>query len=146
MIEIKGYCFLYSETGTEGGWWAVQEDGFKLPSGYESYYGLNYLEEGDRFTVYNEDGTVRWSGVIHKNTEIGKQMHSVFRDGKWVKDPEWTQQVVDNMWVHWVQDGINPEEWGKLFLKRPRCLLEKPETPRNLETRKQCIEGYEKEV
>ena len=28
MKEMKGVCFLHSETGTEGGWWAVQEDGF----------------------------------------------------------------------------------------------------------------------
>jgi hypothetical protein len=25
MKEIRGVCFLFSETGTEGGWWAVQE-------------------------------------------------------------------------------------------------------------------------
>jgi hypothetical protein len=28
MKEMKGVCFLFSDTGTEGGWWAMQEDGF----------------------------------------------------------------------------------------------------------------------
>lgn len=25
MKETNGVCFLYTETGTEGGWWAMQE-------------------------------------------------------------------------------------------------------------------------
>jgi hypothetical protein len=33
MREMKGVCFLHSETGTEGGWWAIQEDGFGTEDG-----------------------------------------------------------------------------------------------------------------
>jgi hypothetical protein len=31
--EMRGVCFLHSETGTEGGWWAMQEDGFVTEDG-----------------------------------------------------------------------------------------------------------------
>ena len=66
MKEIRGVCFLHSETRTEGGWWAVQEDGFETDSGHWKYEWLKYLENGDEFTVYNEDGSIVWSGIIIK--------------------------------------------------------------------------------
>jgi hypothetical protein len=34
MKEMKGVCFLLSETGTEGGWWVMQEDGFVTEDGH----------------------------------------------------------------------------------------------------------------
>jgi hypothetical protein len=58
MNEMKGVCFLFSETGTEGGWCAMQEDGFVTEDGHWKYEGLQYLEEGDDFTVYADDGCV----------------------------------------------------------------------------------------
>jgi hypothetical protein len=39
--KMKGVAFLYSETGTEGGWWAMEEDGFLSKDGVHwSYEGL----------------------------------------------------------------------------------------------------------
>ncbi|UWZ85152.1 hypothetical protein [Occallatibacter riparius] len=32
--EMKGLCFLFSETGTEGSWWAMQGDGFVEEDGH----------------------------------------------------------------------------------------------------------------
>jgi hypothetical protein len=40
MKEMKGICLLFSETGTEGGWWATQEDGFVTADGHWKYEGL----------------------------------------------------------------------------------------------------------
>ena len=126
MKEMKGVAFLFSETGTEGGWWAMQEDGYLAEDGiHESYHGLRYLEEGDDFTVYAEDGSVLWQGIIHKDETTGLKSHHVFRDGKWVEDRTWKQQVVGGMWVHWVQAGIDPEVWGDLFLGNKRCLVKR---------------------
>lgn len=56
--ERKGACFLFSETGTEGGWWAMQEDGFATEDRHWKYEGLQYLREGDDFTVYADNGGV----------------------------------------------------------------------------------------
>jgi hypothetical protein len=68
MKEMKGVCFLHSETGTEGGRWAMQEDGFADKDGYWGYEGLRYLEEGDDFTVFADDGSVLFHGIIHLDT------------------------------------------------------------------------------
>ena len=66
MKEMKGVCFLFSETGTEGGWWAMQEDRFVTEDGHWSYEGLQYLKNGDDFTVYADDGSVLFHGIIHQ--------------------------------------------------------------------------------
>ena len=58
--ETKRVAFLCSETETEGGWRAMQEDGFLSKDGVHwSHEGLRELEEGDDFTVYADDGSER---------------------------------------------------------------------------------------
>jgi len=126
MKEMRGVCFLFSETGTEGGWWAMQEDGFSSEDGLHwSYEGIRKLEEGDVFTVFAEDGSVLWQGIIHHDTTTGLIPRQVLRKGKLVNDPTRKQQVVGGMWVHWVQAGIEPEAWGELFVGYKRCLLKR---------------------
>ena len=127
MKEMKGVCFLYSETGTEGGWWAMQEDGFADKDGSWSYEGLRDLEEGDDFTVYADDGSVLFHGVIHRDTETGAIPSQLFRNGKLANDRPLKQQV-GGMWVHWVQTGMDPEVWGALFIGEKRCMLRREES------------------
>jgi len=126
--EMNGVTLLFSETGTEGGWWAMQEDGFLEEDGIHwKYEGLHELKENDEFTVYDSDGNILWTGIIHQDKETNLQSHSVFRKGKWVVDKTWKQQVVDNMWVHWLQSGVDPETWSDLFVDNKRCLLKREE-------------------
>ena len=127
MKEMKGVCFLHSETGTEGGWWAMQQDGFVTDDGHWRYEGLECLKEGDDFTVYADDGSVLWHGVIHQDSKTGRIPRQVIRKGKLVNDRTWKQQVVGGMWVHWVQKGMDPEAWGELFVGEKRCLLRRDE-------------------
>lgn len=121
--EIRGVCFLFSETGSEGGWWAVQDDRFIIDREHWSYQGLNYLEDGDDFTVYERDGSIAFHGVIERDTETGEIPRQVLRNGQLVEDPEWKQQAVGGFWVHWIQKGMDPEQWDKLFHGEKRCLL-----------------------
>ena len=123
MKEMKGVCLLFSETGTEGGWWAMQEDGYVAEDGHWLYEGLQYLEEGDDFTVFADDGSVLWHGIIRQDDKTGAIPHRVIRKGKVVIDKSWKQQVVGGMWVHWIQKGMDPEAWGELFEGKKRCLL-----------------------
>lgn len=123
MKEIKGICFLFSETGTEGGWWAVQEDGFITQDGNWHYEGLQLLQEGDDFTVYAEDGGILFHGVVRKDTKTGAIPRQILRNGRIENNPKWTQQAVGGMWVHWLQKGMKPEDWAKLFIGNKRCVL-----------------------
>ena len=125
MKEMKGVCFLFSETGTEGGWWAMQEDGFVTEHGHWRYEGLQYLEDGDEFTVFADDGSVLWHGIIHRDTKTGAVPRQVIRKGRLVNDRTWKQQVVGGMWVYWVQKGMAPEAWGELFVGEKRCLVKR---------------------
>jgi hypothetical protein len=127
MKEMKGVTFLHSETGTEGGWWAIQQDGFATEDGHWRYEGLEYLEEGDDFTVFADDGSVLWHGIIHQDDKTEAIPHRVIRKDKVVIDNSWKQQVVGGMWVHWIQKGMNPEAWGILFVGKKRCLLRREE-------------------
>lgn len=128
MKEMKGVCFLYSETGTEGGWWAIQQDGFVDGDGDWRYEGMELLKEGDDFTVFDDDGSVLWHGIIHRDLETGRIPRQVFRNGRLVDDRTWTQQAVGGMWVHWVQKDMDPKAWGKLFIGEKRCLLRREES------------------
>ena len=130
--EMKGFCFLYSETGTEGGYWAMQENGFMHEDGIHcSYEGLRELEENDDFTVYTEDGKILWSGIIHQDSTTGAIPHQVIRKGKLTTDPNWLQQVVNGMYVHWIQSGVDPQFWSELFLGDKKCLLKREENVNN---------------
>ena len=125
--EMKGVCFLFSETGTEGGWWAMQEDGFADKDGYWSYEGLRFLEEGDDFTVYGDDGRVLFHDIIHKDTKTSAVPLQVVRKGKLVPDKRRKQQVVGGWWVHWIQKSMDPEAWGRLFYGEKRCVMKREE-------------------
>ena len=129
MIEMKGEAHLFSETGTEGGWWAMQEDGFLCDDGIHwKYEGLRELKEGDDFTVYAEDGNVLWHGIIKWDKKTNLRARQVInKKGKLVNSRSWKQQVVGGMWVHWLQEGINPEVWADLFVGHKRCVLRREE-------------------
>ena len=103
----------------------MQEDGFVTEDGHWSYEGLQYLKEGDDFTVYADDGSVLFHGIIHQDKITGAIPRQVLRKDKLVNDRRWKQQVIGGMWVHWVQKGIDPELWGNLFTGHKRCLAKR---------------------
>ena len=85
MTEYHGRLQFHSETGTEGGYWAFQDEQFIHVKGQEvswcsgppcpasigdsehwSYDGLKILQNGDWVTIFNDDTKqeVAWEGVI----------------------------------------------------------------------------------
>jgi hypothetical protein len=102
---IDGVLFAYWETGTEGVFWAVLGDE-PVPASREN---LHILTDGDELTVFDEDGSVLWRGVIHLEYE-----------SNWIEYPGhpgagWGQQAVSGYWVHGVQRGVPPETWGDWY-------------------------------
>ena len=73
--------------------------------------------------------TEAFSGMASftRTRKPGGFREQVIRKGKLVSDRTWKQQVVGGMWVHWIQKGMNPEAWGKLFEGEKRCLLKREE-------------------
>jgi hypothetical protein len=84
---FKGKLIGYFETGTEGVFWALQND--NLP-GYE---GLTLLEAGDKIEIYAKDmeRTQRPSSNVYQPKAMG-------------------------MWIHWTQYGFCPDKWASYFM------------------------------
>lgn len=101
---IRGTTHAYFETGTEGIWWALVEEGVY---GYEA---LNILEEGDRLAIYEDDynSKVLFEGLIKKDKLTGLRSRPF--------NPYFKQQVALGMWIHWVQEGWEPDQWAELFM------------------------------
>jgi hypothetical protein len=115
MTKIKGVLHLFSETGTEGGWWAIQDERHirkdpNNPTGESwSYDGLNVLHDGDKLTVYDKEdqAKVLWKGII---------------DMKML--PLFTEEA-GGLWIHTDQNGIDRATWSKWFFDGNPALLEK---------------------
>jgi hypothetical protein len=99
---LQGTLLFWSETGTEGGHWALQED--RYPGSYD---GLHVLEDGDHLRVLNEDGSSRWEGLI--------QLKSY---------PAFTEHVF-NCWIHADQIGMERQAWAEMFFKQLKAELQK---------------------
>lgn len=96
---LRGLIHFYSETGTEGGHWAFQDEQHIRPNGSWSYEGLYILEDGDYLVIYDQRGVNRlWEGIIELT------LHPLF------------QEEVFGYWIHADQKGVDRETWGKWFL------------------------------
>jgi hypothetical protein len=100
---IHGRLDPFSETGTEGVIWSVQDD-ISL-----SYDALHPLENGDHLQVFDERGDIIWTGLV--DLEFSRLQH---RQGKW------QQQTINGTLVHGFNASQTPEEWTDMFIKE-RC-------------------------
>lgn len=113
-IRLEGVLHYWSETGTEGGYWAFQDKRFIKPPtpghphGQWSYDGLHVLKDGDHLTIFSSDhGGAVWSGKI-----------------KLKKYPSFKESVRTNgMWIHADQEGVKRETWAKWFLLEYPAIL-----------------------
>ena len=129
---IVGVLHGFFETGTEGVIWAVEEDG---KNGYEA---LKIIDKNDELIIYNVDNTIKWEGKIDPDFKVGwcaypwvmeSHKQSMFcgkskdcsegHDIKWAQNHNLGQQVSNGMYVHWIQKGFSPDDWGKMFFHSP---------------------------
>lgn len=64
----------------------MQQDGFVNEDGHWSYEGLQYLKDGDDFTVFADDGSILGQGIIHSDSKTGRIPRQVLRNAKLVND------------------------------------------------------------
>ncbi len=109
-IVIRGTLSLHSETGTEGGFWAIQDErhivsgctcGYPSdqPHDHWSYDGLHLLADGDRLKILAPDGSIYWEGVI------SLKQHPLFTEDAF------------GFWIHADQIGVSREFWATPFFK-----------------------------
>lgn len=107
--DIRGFLEPFFETGTEGVVWSLQDPG--LPG----YDGLDPLEDGDELHVLDDTGGTLWDGIVRLDFLTG-------RLPRWAGG-EPVQQAVLGYWVRGVQEGMDPEAWGRMFFDSRRAVL-----------------------
>lgn len=100
-VTYDGVTEGFFETGTEGVMWMIYKDGF---TGYEA---LESIDDGDHLTVWNKDNAVLFDGDIVVDRETGWREYPM--------NPGHGQQCALGMWIHWVQAGMDPDSWARLF-------------------------------
>ena len=95
---IKGKLHSYFETGTEGVYWAIQDEKY-IGEPFWDMKGLNILENGDHLTIFEKGSkNVLWEGELKLS-----RMHKVIKtDPHLVKTLEngYSQLNIDGVWVH----------------------------------------------
>lgn len=102
---LDGKADTWFETGSEGVYWVVRTN---EPYKNLLYHEYEMLNNGDKVTIYDDNGVVYFDGIIEQDTETGYQPYPM--------NPQWGQQCAAGMWVHWIQSGFEPDDWGRLFL------------------------------
>ena len=102
MGKYTGVIGQFFETGCEGLMWVFMKDGVK---GYDA---LVFIEAGDQLKVFAEDRSVLFEGVINPDYKIGWM--------EYPRNPGYGQPQALGFWIHWTQNGWEPDEWAKLFL------------------------------
>ncbi len=106
-VVLEGVCHFWSETGTEGGYWAFQNAKYifastpEWPHGNWSYDGLWVLQDGDFLTIYEKDDSSRimWEG------EIKLHNYTPFTESAF------------GMWIHSDQEGVDRGTWAQWFFE-----------------------------
>lgn len=102
---LSGVSHFYFATGTEGGYWAFQNEIFiqKDEKGEDtwSYAGLHILHNGDVFSIYDtkDSSKIIWKGTIDME-----------------EFPPFTESAF-GLWIHTEQKNISRTKWAEWFLK-----------------------------
>ncbi len=111
--QFTGILHLFSETGTEGGYWAFQDERFITRDEEArredrwSYEGLHILEDGDNLTIFSKENPedIVWNG------EISLQKH-----------PSFTEHA-RGLFIHADQTDIDRDTWAEYFLGEHKAKL-----------------------
>ncbi len=103
--KYTGVLDGYFETGSEGTYWVLDTQDPKA-----DFYGLVFIEPGDHLKVFNEDGSVAFEGEIIADRKTGWMQYPLN------PDPKMGQQCALGFWIHWIQQGWQPDDWAKLFI------------------------------
>ncbi len=98
---LRGVCYFYVESGTEGGYWAFMENKY-ISSRKNTYYKrLHVLKDGDQLTIFSTDNPseMLWSGIISLR-----------------QYPPFTESAYC-LWIRADQEGVDRKTWATYFIE-----------------------------
>lgn len=151
---IKGTLLFDSETGTEGGWYAVQDDQFihgevemcpwgqltPFTDGRRACPGMRSYWEGTEEPP-EVLAHASYEGLLR--LENGDHLRIFDKDGttvRWEGDinlerlPLFTHDVM-GLWVNQRQQGVDEDTWATMFFEELPCELERDSNPARVKTR-----------
>ncbi len=99
-IIYKGELTWDLAPDCEGILWAMETGDVSV-----GYKGTIYIKRGDHLKIFDEQGRMIFDGIIELDFETGY-------------DTATCRQRALGIWVHWIQKGWSPDDWGRLFLRR----------------------------
>lgn len=112
MERYQGTINQFFETGSGGLRWVLEK------YGVEGNDALVFIEAGDCLSIFAEDGSILFEGVIDPDYQAGWKEHPFY--------PGSGQPQALGHWIHWTQKGWEPDEWAKLFLRQCLNVRDKP--------------------
>lgn len=114
---VEGIPFGHWETGTEGVYWCVQANWDRDSWDYED---MHSIKSGDKLTIWDARKRVVFDGIVSLRRDLCRYSlpNPLWGRPGCESAPKFTEsQVVCGMFVHGVQEGVNPETWFKWFME-----------------------------
>lgn len=154
-LVLKGVCTFYSETGTEGGYWAFQDEKFMgIPNNTENCAKCGYFREfieksldqgkapildyqgcklgGHEWKLAYPDGVWSYEGlhILEDDDKMiifdkGNPEKIVWKGTISLKQLGLFTDDAFGMWIHSDQIGIEREVWARWFMEEYPAKLEK---------------------
>lgn len=105
MKTYEGLLSYHFETGSEGIMWILETEDKSL-----ELFGDIFIRKDDHLKVFNEKNEVVFDGKILLDTKTGWKEYPL--------NPGHGQQCALGLWVHWIQQGWQPDDWARLFVKK----------------------------
>lgn len=105
---VWGVTHFDSETGTEGGYWAVRDiRSIDIVTGkWWPYCSVLRLQDGDELTIVEDDlKSIIWTGTVSL-----RQYRAFTEDA-------------EGMWIHADQIGVDRKKWARFFFDKLPCRL-----------------------
>lgn len=110
---IIGKPEAFFETGTEGIYWAVYEDG------KQGYDALNIIENGNHLKIIDQNNNVMFDGIV--KLDFKNFYHNIVNDYynemcKLPKGAIFPQHNLWGFWVHGVPTNYDHDDWLYIFM------------------------------
>jgi len=114
-MQIKGIAEAYFETGTEGTYWAVQDENHP-----RDYQGLHIIRPNDHITVHYKDNQGDLYKLLDVEVElidsIQAEKNKYFRQYLRAHQTGWKQLNFAGFWVHKLPTNVDLGLWYQIFL------------------------------